>query len=331
MKAIINNKYCSPDELKLAEIEKPAPGDNEVLIKVHAASMNAADWHIMRGAPYIARVTLGLTKPKVKILGADVAGTIEAIGKGVKEFNIGDEVFGDLSSGSGKLERTFGSFAEYVTAPSHKVIHKPANLTFLDAAAIPLAAMTALQGLKRGGIRAGQSVLINGASGGVGTFAVQIAKAYGAYVTAVCSTAKVAMARNLGADHVIDYTKEDFTTSGKQYDLILAANGNHPIAHYKRALKPQGQYVMVGGGNKQLFQGTALGPFYSEKYGRKLGFHMASSTRADLLEIRDLVERGKLKPVVEKIYPLEKVPEAMRYIEAGHVAGKLVVNVCALR
>lgn len=246
----------------------------------------------MRGDPYFARITLGLTKPKVNILGADVAGTIEAIGNDVTDFNIGDEVFGDLSSGGHEVKNTFGTFAEFVRTPAGKVALKPERLSFEETAAIPLAAITALQGLKKGSISAGQRVLINGASGGVGTFAVQIAKAYGANVTAVCSTSKIGLARSLGADHVIDYTKEDFTANGQQYDLILAVNGYHPIKHYKRALNPRGCYVMVGGNTRQLLQGILLGPLYSEKNGRRLGFHMASSTQPDLLQIRELAETG---------------------------------------
>ena len=255
MKAIVCPKYGSPDVLQLKNIEKPAPKDDEVLIKVYAASVNSRDWRRMRANPFFLRLmTGGLLKPKNAILGADVAGRVEAVGSDVKQFLPGDEVFGVLSRYGGR------TFAEYVCAGENEIALKPANLSFEQAAAVPLAAMTALQGLRdKGNIQPGQKVLINGASGGVGTFAVQIAKSFGAEVTGVCSTRNLEMVRSLGADHVIDYTKEDFTQNGQQYDLILAVNGYHPISDYLHALKPEGTYVVAGGSMFQLFQAASNG------------------------------------------------------------------------
>src|SRR5581483_1813254 len=258
MKAIVYHEYGSPDVLKLEEVEKPTPRDDEVLIKVYAASVNAADWHLLRGNPFLLRLFSGLLQPKQKILGADVAGRVEAVGRNVKQFQPGDEVFGDLS------ECGRGGFAEYVCARENALVLKPVNLTFEEAAAAPLAGVTALQGLReKGQIKPGQQVLIQGASGGVGTFAVQIAKAFGSEVTAVCSTRNVDMVRSIGANHVIDYTQEDFTTNGWQYDLILAANGYHPIAAHERALRPEGSYVMTGCSEAQMYQAMILGPWIS--------------------------------------------------------------------
>ena len=259
MKAIVYTQYGAPsDVLHFKEVERPTPSDNEVLIKVHAASINAAEWHLVRADPFLARFATGLLKPKNTIPGADVAGRVEAVGRSVKLFRPGDEVFGDLSACG------WGAFAEYVCANENALALKPANMTFEQAAAVPLAAVTALQGLRdKGQIKAGQKVLINGASGGVGTFAVQIAKAFGAEVTAVCSTTKVDMVRSLGADRVIDYTQEDFTKNGHRYDLILAANGNRSISDYKRALAPKGRYVVTGGSMAQLLQAMLLGPLLS--------------------------------------------------------------------
>ncbi len=249
MKAMVITKYGPPDVLELQEVAKPAPKDDEVLIKVRAASVNAGDWHLMRADPFLVRLMYGLSKPNIKILGSDVAGQVEAVGQNVTQFSLGDEVFGDLS------ESGLGAFAEYVCAPEHALALKPATLTFEEAAATPLAAVTALQGLRdHGHIRAGHKVLINGASGGVGTFAVQLAKHFGTEVTGVCSTKKAEMVRSLGADHVIDYIKEDFTQKGERYDLILGIGGYHALTEYKRALHPEGRYVMTGGATKQMFQ-----------------------------------------------------------------------------
>src|SRR5512139_463923 len=266
MKAIVCTKYGSPDVLQLQEVAKPAPQDDEVLIRIYAASVNARDWRFMRAKPFFIRlVPGGFLQPKNPILGADVAGRVEAIGCNVKQFKPGDEVFGYLPSATGR-----GTFAEFVCAKENLITLKPANLTFEQAAAVPVAAMTALQGLRdNGNIQPGQRVLINGASGGVGTFAVQIAKAFGAEVTAVCSTRNLEMVRSLGADHVIDYKKEDFTKNGQQYDLILAVNGYHPISDYLRALKPEGTYVVAGGSMFQLFQAARLGRQTSKPRNRK--------------------------------------------------------------
>ena len=265
MKAIVYTKYGSPDVFQLKEVEKPTPKENEVLVKVEATSVNAADWHLLTADIFLVRLNAGLLKPKNTILGCDIAGRVEAVGRDVTKFKPGDSVFGDV------FGHNYGGFAEYVTASESDLALKPANLSFEEAAAVPLAAKTALQGLRDlGQIQAGQEVLINGASGGVGTFAVQIAKYFGAEVTAVCSTRNLDMAHTLGADHVIDYTKEDFTQNGHRYDLILAANGYHPISDYKRALSPKGHYVMTGGSMAQFFQVMLRGPRMSKKDGQQM-------------------------------------------------------------
>jgi len=317
MKAVACPSYGPPDVLELTEIEKPTPKDDEVLVEVHAASVNAADWHIMRGKPSMMRLMgVGLLKPKNRILGSDIAGRVEAVGRNVKRFKPGDEVFGN----------TPGGFAEYVCAREDALVSKPANISFEEAAAVPLAAVTALQGLRKGRIGPGQKVLINGASGGVGTFAVQIAKSFGAEVTAVCSTRNLEQARSIGADHVIDYTQEDFTKSGQHYDLILAAGGYHWISDYKRALSPKGIYVMTGGSMAQLFQAMLLGPWMSMTGSKKMGNIMARTNQEDLVFLKELLEAGKIMPVIERRYALSQVPEAIRYLEEGHARGKLVVT-----
>ena len=323
MKAIVCTKYGSPNVLKLEEVEKPAPTDDEVLIKVYAAGANAADWHLLEGKPLLVRLAgYRLFKPKHKIPGAAVAGRVEAVGRNVKQFQSGDEVFGDLS-GCG-----FGAFAEYVCVPENALALKPANLTFEAAAAVPVAAITALQGLRdKGQIQAGQKVLIYGASGGVGTFAVQLAKAFGAEVTAVCSTRNVEMMRSMGADHVIDYTQKDFTDNGQRYDLILAANGYHPISAYKRALSPRGRYVMTGGSMAQLYQAMLLGPLISRTGSKTMGSLMAKPNQRDLLCMQELLDAGKVVPVIERRYPLSEVADALRYLEQGHTKGKVVITV----
>ena len=323
MRAIVYEEYGSPDVLNFQEVEKPAPMEDEVLVKVHAASVNAADWHIMRADPPLVRLMgFGLLRPKYKILGADIAGRVEAVGRNVSQFRPGDEVFGDLS-GDG-----FGGFAEYVCATEDVLASKPADTSFEEAAAVPLAAVTALQGLRdKGQVRQGQKVLINGASGGVGTFAVQIAKSFGAEVTGVCSTSKVDMVRSLGADHVIDYTQEDFTKNGQHYDLILAANGYHPISDYKRALSPEGTYVMTGGSGAQMFQSMTLGPILSMSGSKKLGNLSMKANKGDLIFMKGLLEAGEVTPVIDRTYPLAEVPEAMRYLEEGHARGKVVITV----
>lgn len=322
MKAIVYHNYGPPDVLKLEEVPKPAPGDDEVLVKVHAASVNAADWHLLTADIVLVRLMgMGLLKPKNPILGADIAGQVEAAGKNVKQFQPGDEVFGDISASG------FGGFAEYVAVPESALALKPANLTFEQAAAVPLAAVTALQALRDDGkIQPGHKVLINGASGGVGTYAVQIAKALGAEVTGVCSTSKMEMVRSLGADHVIDYTQENFTQNGQQYDLILAANGYHPISDYRRALAPKGVYVMVGGSMTQMMQAMLLGPLMSMTGDQKMGNMLAKPNQQDLVFLKELLETGKVVPVIDRSYPLHETPEAMRYLGEGHARGKIVIT-----
>jgi NADPH:quinone reductase-like Zn-dependent oxidoreductase len=323
MKAIVYHKYGSPDVLRLEEVQQPTPEDNEVLVKVHAASANAADWHLLRGKPFLVRLMgFGLLRPKHTILGADIAGRVEAVGRNVEQFQPGDEVFGDIS------ECGWGGFAEYVCVSEKALALKPASMTFEEAAAVPLAALTALRGLRnKGGIKTGQKVLINGASGGVGTFAVQIAKSFGAEVTGVCSTRNLDTARSIGADQVIDYTQEDFTKNGQCYDLIFAANGYHSIMEYKRALSPRGIYVMVGGSMAQMFQAMLLGPWISMTGSKKLGFLSARSNQRDLVFVKELLEAGKVVPVIDRRYTLGEVPEALRYLEEGHARGKVVIIV----
>lgn len=324
MKAIICTKYGSPDVLQLQEVEKPAPKDDEVLIKIHAASINSRDWRMMRANPFLIRLMPGgFLQPKNKILGADVAGQVEEVGRYVKQFKPGDEVFGYLPSATGR-----GTFAEYVCADENTITLKPVNLTFEQAAAVPLAALTALQGLRdNGNIQPGQKVLINGASGGVGTFAVQIAKAFGAEVTAVCSTKNLDMARSLGADHVIDYRKEDFTRNGQRYDLILAVNGYHPISDYLRALSPDGIYVVAGGSMLQLFQAASQERRNSKSESRKTYVASLVQSQKDLVFMQELLESGKVVPVIDGCYPLSKTAEALRYFEKVHARGKVVINV----
>lgn len=318
MKAVVYTKYGSPDVLQIKDVEKPAPRENEVLIKIHAASVNAYDWHLLTADIFLVRfMGGGLLKPKFTRLGADIAGRVEAVGKNVKQFHPGDEVFGMVR----------GGFAEYTCALEDALALKPSNLSFEAAAAVPMAAITALQGLRdEGKIQAGQKVLINGASGGVGTFALQIAKSFGAEVTAVCSTGNVEQALSIGADHVIDYTKEDFTESGKQYDLIFAANGYHPLAAYKRALTPKGIYVMAGGTKAQMFQGVLMGSWMSETSGRKMGGVSAKRSQKDLVILKELLEAGKIVPVIDKRYSLNEAAEALRYLGEGHARGKVVIT-----
>ena len=322
MKAIVYTKYGPPDVLELKEVEKPISKDDEVLIKVHAASANAADWHLLRGDPFLLRLTgIGLLKPKNKILGADVAGRVEAVGKNVKQFQAGDDVFGDISAGG------WGGFAEYVSVPESALVLKSANISFEEAAAVPMAAVTALQGVRdKGQIQSGQKVLINGASGGVGTFAVQIAKSFGAEVTGVCSTRNLDMARSIGADQVIDYTQEDFTRNGHRYDLIIAANGYQSISDYKRVLNPEGIYVMTGGSGVQMFQAIFLGPWLSRTGSKKMGNLAAKPNKKDLAFMKELLEAGKVVPVIDRRYTLSEVPEALRYLEEGHAKGKVVIT-----
>jgi 2-desacetyl-2-hydroxyethyl bacteriochlorophyllide A dehydrogenase len=321
MKAIVCTKYGPPDVLQLKEVAKPTPKDNEVLVKIHAASVNPADWHLLRGKPFLVRLmSFGLLKPKNKILGADVAGRVEAVGRNVEQFRPGDEVFGDIS-GCG-----LGAFAEYVCVPENALAVKPANVSFEEAAAVPLAAFTALHGLRdKGQIQPGQKVLINGAGGGVGTFAVQLAKSFGAEVTGVCSTGKLDMVRSIGADQVIDYTQEDFTKNGEHYDLILDAAAYRSIFDYERVLSPKGIYVMVGGSMAALFQAILLGPWISMTGNKKMRFLSSKPNKKDLVFLRELLEAGKVKPVIDRRYPLSEVAEALRYLEEGHARGKVVI------
>ena len=318
MKAIVYEKYGSPDVIQLKDIEKPTPKDDEVLVKIHAASVNAYDWHFLTADIFLIRfMGGGLLKPKNTRLGADMAGSIETVGKNVKQFQPGDEVFGMVK----------GSFAEYACAPESALALKPVHTSFNEAAAIPMAAITALQGLRNEGqIRAGQKVLINGASGGVGTFAVQIAKSYGVEVTAVCSTRNLEQARSIGADHVIDYTKQDFTKSGQQYDLLFAANGYHSLSAYKRALTPKGTYVMAGGSMAQIMQSMLFGSIMSETGGRKMSGVSAKHNQNDLIFIKELFESGKVKSIIDRQYPLSETAEALRYLGAGHARGKVVIT-----
>ena len=325
MKAIVYHTYGSPDVLKLEEVEKPTPKDNEVLVKVHAASVNAGDWaHLLRGKPFLMRLMgFGLLKPKHQILGSDIAGRVEAVGRSVKQFQPGDEVFGNTA------KYGFGGFAEYVSVPENALVLKPTNISFEEAAAVPQAALTALQGLRdKGRIQKGQKVLIHGAGGGVGTFAVQIAKSFGAEVTAVCSTRNLDIVRSIGADHVIDYTQEDFTKSGQRYDLILDVVASQSIFDYKRALSPKGIYVMVGGSLAAILQGFLLGPLISRTGSKKMGSVMwKPNNQEDLAILEELFAAGKVAPVIDRRYPLSEVPEALRYLEEGHAKGKVVITV----
>jgi len=322
MKAIVYTKYGSPDVLKFEEVQKPVSGDDEVLIKIHAAAITAGDAIVLKGEPFVTRFVTGLLEPKNTIPGKEMAGRIEAVGGNVTQFQPGDEVFGDLSVAS------WGAFAEYVSVPESAIALKPANLTFEEAAAIPESAVVALQGLRdKGKIQPGQKVLINGASGGVGSFAVQIAKAFGAEVTAVCSTRNMEMVRSLGADHIIDYTKEDFTQNGQQYDLILAVNGYHPISDYKRALTPEGIYVATGGSMAQSLQATMIGPFISMTGSKTMGGMMVKPNKNDLVFIKELIEANKVAPVIDRRYPLSEAAAAFHYIGDGHAQGKVIITV----
>ena len=320
MKTVKHTEYGSPSLLQFAEVAIPTPKDDEVLVKIHAVSLNAYDWHILTADIFLVRFEMGLTKPKATRIGADIAGRVEAVGKNVTQFKPGDEVYGDLASCGG------GGFAEYVTAPASYIAHKPANLSFEKAAAVPMAAITALQGLRDvGKIQAGQKVLINGASGGVGTYAVQLAKYFGAEVTAVCSTRNVEMVRSLGADHIIDYKKENFTEANKKYDLILAVNGYHPLSAYKRCLRTNGIYAMAGGTSKQIFSAVLFGSLMSTQ-GKKMGIVSAKPNQKDLNFMKEILEAEKVKPVIDKTYPLEEIAQALDYIGEGHARGKVVVT-----
>ena len=321
MKAIVYTKYGSPEVLRLEEVEKPTPEADEVLIRIHAAALTAGDVIVVKGKPFITRLFTGLTKPKNTIPGKEIAGRVEAIGENVTQFKPGDEVYGDLSVAG------WGAFAEYVSVPVNAITIKPENLTFEQAAAIPESALVALQALRdEGQIKPGQKVLINGASGGVGSFAVQIAKSFGAEVTAVCSTRNLEIVHSLGADHVIDYTKEDFTQNGLQYDLILAANGYHPISNYRRSLNPEGIYVGTGGSMAQSLQASIIGPILSQFGSQKMGGMMVRPNQDDLVSMNKLLEAEKVAPVIDRHYSLSEAVEAFRYVEEGHARGKVVLT-----
>ena len=313
MKAVVLNKKGQPDRLVYCEVDKPVPVDDEVLVRVHAVSLNAADYRSMK---------MGMI-PKRKIFGADISGRVESVGKNIREFIPGDEVMGDLASYG------FGGLAEYVAAPEGLIIHKPGTVTFEDAAAIPMAGVTALQALRdKGGVRKEQKVLIVGSAGGVGTFAVQLAKYFGCKVTGVCSTGNIQQTLSLGADEVLDYTREAFTVEGRKYDLILAVGGNYPLTAYRKALADNGTYVMVGGGLSQIFKSLIFGRFLSLG-SRKMKFLAAKANRTDLEFLVKLVEQGAIKPVIERQYALENAAEAMNYLGKGHSAGKVVINIKA--
>ena len=321
MKAIVYYNYGSPDVLKCEEIEKPTAGDDEVLIKVRAASVNPLDWHFMRGTPYFVRVKTGLRKPKTTRLGVDVAGQVEAVGRNVTQFKPGDEVFGSCR----------GAFAEYACTSESALVMKPSNVTFEQAASVPVAAFTALQGLRdKGHIQPGQKVLINGAAGGVGTFAVQIAKWFGADVTGVCSTRNVDMVRSIGADQVVDYTQEDFTKSEQRYDLILDSVGNHSLLACRRVLNPKGIYIAVGGPSGRWMIGplarAIIALVLSRFVSQNLVMVLARRSKGDLTIMRELMEAGKVTPVIDRRYRLSEVPEAIRYLEEGHARGKVVIT-----
>ncbi|GAA5082276.1 NAD(P)-dependent alcohol dehydrogenase [Lysobacter panacisoli] len=325
MKAITYCEYGQADVLALEDIEKPVPGEHDVLVRVRAAAVNPLDWHYMRGTPYVMRMGNGLRKPKGARLGVDFAGTVEAVGRGVTKFKPGDEVFGGRT----------GAFAQYVTVHEDKAVaHKPANLSFEQAASIGVAAITALQGLRDAGkLQSGQKVLINGASGGVGTFAVQIAKAMGAEVTGVCSTRNVAMVRSLGADHVIDYKREDYTSGDARYDVILDNVTNRDLSDNRRVMQPDGRYVLIGGGGPDAgnwigpFAGPLKALFVSPFVSQDMGLFMADLNQKDLDVLAGLMQSGKVTPVIDRRYPLGEVPAAIRYVESGRARGKVVIVV----
>jgi NADPH:quinone reductase-like Zn-dependent oxidoreductase len=336
MKAIVQVTYGSPDVLELKDIEKPEVGDDEVLLRVHAASVHPDIWHLVRGLPYVLRLMgAGLLRPKNRVPGTDVAGQVEAVGKDVTLFRPGDEVFGE--SVRGHQWHNGGAYAEYASVPEDQLALKPANLTFEQAAAVPTSGIITLQGLREyGQVQPGQKVLVNGAGGGVGTIAVQLAKSYGAAVTGVDSTGKLDLLRSLGADRVIDYTQEDFTQSGERYDLIFDIPGNHSLSEYRRALTPKGTYVLIGhdhfgklgnlflGGLFRALKLIVMSPFVSQL--PDLSFSMLSKSDS-MAVLKELIEAGKITPVVDRAYPLSEVPAAIRYLEEGHARGKVLITV----
>jgi NADPH:quinone reductase-like Zn-dependent oxidoreductase len=320
MKAIVFTRYGSPDVLELKEVDKPTPKDDEVLVRVRAASLNDWDWEALRGTPFVNRLLFGLSSPRKQILGSDIAGRVEAVGKAVLQFRPGDDVFGDLSG-------SWGGFAEYVCAREDALALKAPSMTFEEAAAIPQAAMLALQGLRDvGRIQPGQTLLINGAGGGVGTFAIQMARLYGAEVTGVDSTGKLDLLRSLGAAHVIDYTQTDFTTTGQRYDLILDVKTKRSPVEWTRALRPNGRYVTVGGSMARLYQALLLWPWISMIQKKRLGIVVLKPNK-DLGYMKELFEAGKVVPIIDGPYPLSEVPEAFRHFGAGRHKGKVVITV----
>lgn len=324
MRAVVYRAYGGPEVLGVEEVVVPAPGDDEVSIRVRAASVNKGDWHLMRGEPALIRLMSGLRRPKLAILGTDVAGTIEAVGAKVTAFEVGDEVFGDLS-GSG-----FGTFAEYVCGRVDALAPKPAGVSFEEAAAVPSAAVTALQAVRdHARVSRGERVLVHGASGGVGTYAVQLAKHFGAEVTGVCRGDKTEAVRVLGADRAIDYTQQDFASEGEQYDAIVDAGAYRSIFDHRRALKPGGRYVLVGGSMRALMQAMTLGPIVSMIGGKTIGNFLVKPNRTDLEFLAGLLESGAVRPVIDRRYGLDDLPEAMRYFEGGGVTGKVVIAIDA--
>jgi NADPH:quinone reductase-like Zn-dependent oxidoreductase len=321
MKAMVYKNYGTHKNLHLLEVPKPSPKDDEILVQIKAASLNAADKHLLHGSPFLVRLSYGLFAPNKQILGADVAGVVLEVGKNVTGFQVGDAVFADLSSAG------LGGFAEFVAAKASAFVKKPANLEFAQAAAVPLAAITALQALHKGNIASAQNVLVIGASGGVGTFVVQLSKAFGADVTAVCSAAKLEQARRLGADEVLDYRQTDVVKSEKKFDLILDIATNRSFLEYAPILSKEGRYVLVGGAFPRILQVMLFGGLFSRANGKKFLGLLAQSKTADLETLKTLLETGKIAPQIEKTYSLEALPQAMSYLEKGHVAGKLVVAV----
>ena len=320
MKIVAYDRYGSPDELKVEEIETPSPSGDELLVKVHAASVNAADWHLLRADPFLVRLTEGFSKPKRRVLGMDIAGEVVECGPDAKKFKVGDRVIADL------FKFGYGGFAEFKCCSEQAFIHAPSNMSFAEAACLPLAGNTALRVVRdKASVKPGQQVLIHGSGGGVGTYLVQMAKAYGAHVTAVCGPSNVAQSRSIGADEVIDYTQGDALDGAIHYDTIFAVNGSRSLKEYSRAMKPQGTYIMVGGSNSQMFQSLLKGAFYSRKGGKRFTFLDAATNVENIETLVSMVEEGKLETVLDKQFPLEKAADAIRYLETGHARGKVVV------
>ena len=321
MKAIVYHKYGTPEVLQLKEVPTPTPKDNEVLIKIHATSVNSWDWDLLRGTPFLVRlVGGGISKPKISILGADIAGTVEATGKNVTRFKVGDEAFGDLSGGN------WGGFAEFVCAQEKELALKPPRISFEQAASLPQAAVMALQGVRDyGKVKPGHKVLINGAGGGIGSFAIQMAKEAGVEITGVDSAIKFELMKSLGANHTIDYKQEDFTKNGEQYDLILDVVGHHSIYDYKRALTPTGNYRMIGGPTPLIFQSVFVAPFITMFTEKKMGI-LAQETNKDLAYLAEMVETGKLNPIIDKVFTLSETPKALKYLGNGRALGKVIIK-----